>query len=151
MFYIIITKRSVQPCRYLVLLFFSWQITKEEDLNPLKQDVKKGKVRFVKNCFPHHGYIWNYGALPQVTIHWNSYYTVNAIGTPWWSLCQGIIRLHGGIYMYNGGLESVQTNKSCMEILDYTIDREITSLLFSFSCIYTFSQGSWVLANTEWQ
>ena len=21
--------------------------------------------RFVANCFPHHGYIWNYGALPQ--------------------------------------------------------------------------------------
>ena len=35
-------------------------------MNPIKQDVKKGKVRFVKNCFPHHGYIWNYGALPQV-------------------------------------------------------------------------------------
>lgn len=22
-------------------------------------------MRFVANCFPHHGYIWNYGALPQ--------------------------------------------------------------------------------------
>lgn len=41
------------------------EINKEEELNPIKQDVKKGKVRFVKNCFPHHGYIWNYGALPQ--------------------------------------------------------------------------------------
>lgn len=41
------------------------EINKEEDLNPIKQDVKKGVVRFVKNCFPHHGYIWNYGALPQ--------------------------------------------------------------------------------------
>lgn len=36
-----------------------------ETLNPIKQDVKKGKLRFVANCFPHHGYIWNYGALPQ--------------------------------------------------------------------------------------
>lgn len=35
------------------------------DLNPLKQDVKKGKLRYVANCFPHHGYIWNYGAIPQ--------------------------------------------------------------------------------------
>jgi len=34
-------------------------------MNPIKQDVKKNKLRFVKNCFPHHGYIWNYGALPQ--------------------------------------------------------------------------------------
>ncbi|XP_071808703.1 inorganic pyrophosphatase-like [Asterias amurensis] len=36
-----------------------------EKLNPIMQDVKKGKLRLVKNCFPHHGYIWNYGALPQ--------------------------------------------------------------------------------------
>uniref|UniRef100_A0A0B6ZQF6 Inorganic pyrophosphatase n=1 Tax=Arion vulgaris TaxID=1028688 RepID=A0A0B6ZQF6_9EUPU len=41
------------------------EINKEEKLNPLKQDVKKGKLRYVKNIFPHHGYIWNYGALPQ--------------------------------------------------------------------------------------
>ncbi|VEN63751.1 unnamed protein product [Callosobruchus maculatus] len=41
------------------------EITMKEILNPIKQDVKKGKVRFVSNCFPHHGYIWNYGALPQ--------------------------------------------------------------------------------------
>ena len=41
------------------------QINVSEPLNPIKQDVKKGKVRFVNNCFPHHGYIWNYGALAQ--------------------------------------------------------------------------------------
>ncbi|KAE8447638.1 Inorganic pyrophosphatase [Mollisiaceae sp. DMI_Dod_QoI] len=34
-------------------------------LNPIKQDVKKGKLRFVRNCFPHKGYLWNYGAFPQ--------------------------------------------------------------------------------------
>lgn len=34
-------------------------------LNPIIQDSKKGKPRFVHNCFPHHGYIWNYGAIPQ--------------------------------------------------------------------------------------
>lgn len=34
-------------------------------MNPIKQDVKKGKLRYVANCFPHHGYIWNYGAFPQ--------------------------------------------------------------------------------------
>ncbi|CAH2354049.1 inorganic pyrophosphatase [[Candida] railenensis] len=33
--------------------------------NPIVQDVKKGKVRFVKNLFPNHGYIHNYGAFPQ--------------------------------------------------------------------------------------
>ncbi|KAI9806831.1 MAG: Inorganic pyrophosphatase [Piccolia ochrophora] len=41
------------------------EISKEEKLNPIKQDVKKGKLRFVRNCFPHHGYLWNYGAFPQ--------------------------------------------------------------------------------------
>ncbi|KAL0130592.1 hypothetical protein PUN28_002320 [Cardiocondyla obscurior] len=41
------------------------EICLKEPLNPIKQDVKKGKLRFVANCFPHHGYIWNYGALPQ--------------------------------------------------------------------------------------
>lgn len=37
-------------------------------LNFIKQDVKKGNLRYVGNVFPHHGYIWNYGAFPQVWI-----------------------------------------------------------------------------------
>ncbi|KAI9669359.1 MAG: inorganic pyrophosphatase [Alyxoria varia] len=41
------------------------EISKEEFLNPIKQDEKKGKLRFVRNCFPHKGYLWNYGAFPQ--------------------------------------------------------------------------------------
>lgn len=41
------------------------EITLKAPLNPIKQDVKKGRLRFVANCFPHKGYIWNYGALPQ--------------------------------------------------------------------------------------
>uniref|UniRef100_A0A2P2HWS2 Inorganic pyrophosphatase n=1 Tax=Hirondellea gigas TaxID=1518452 RepID=A0A2P2HWS2_9CRUS len=41
------------------------EIATKEPLNPIKQDTKKGKLRFVANVFPHHGYIWNYGALPQ--------------------------------------------------------------------------------------
>jgi inorganic pyrophosphatase len=41
------------------------EIATKEPMNPIKQDEKKGKLRFVHNCFPHHGYIWNYGALPQ--------------------------------------------------------------------------------------
>lgn len=41
------------------------EINLTEKLNPIKQDVKKGKLRFVANCFPHKGYIWNYGAIPQ--------------------------------------------------------------------------------------
>jgi len=34
-------------------------------LNPIKQDTKKGKLRYVANCFPYKGYIWNYGCIPQ--------------------------------------------------------------------------------------
>ncbi|XP_008468471.1 inorganic pyrophosphatase [Diaphorina citri] len=41
------------------------EINLNEPLNPIKQDIKKGNLRYVANVFPHHGYIWNYGALPQ--------------------------------------------------------------------------------------
>lgn len=41
------------------------EICKEKELNPILQDTKKGKLRFVRNCFPHKGYLWNYGAFPQ--------------------------------------------------------------------------------------
>ncbi|XP_055970141.1 inorganic pyrophosphatase 2, mitochondrial isoform X1 [Sorex fumeus] len=41
------------------------EIATKEPLNPIKQDVKRGRLRFVANVFPHKGYIWNYGALPQ--------------------------------------------------------------------------------------
>jgi len=34
-------------------------------MNYIKQDAKKGKLRYVGNIYPHHGYIWNYGAFPQ--------------------------------------------------------------------------------------
>ncbi|KAM4900244.1 inorganic pyrophosphatase 2, mitochondrial isoform 3-T3 [Sylvia borin] len=42
------------------------EIATEEPLNPIKHDTKKGKLRYVANIFPHKGYIWNYGALPQI-------------------------------------------------------------------------------------
>jgi inorganic pyrophosphatase len=52
------------------------EISKDQPFNPIVQDTKKGKLRFVRyvcvcvsymfrNCFPHHGYIWNYGCFPQ--------------------------------------------------------------------------------------
>ncbi|XP_047422880.1 inorganic pyrophosphatase 2, mitochondrial isoform X1 [Sciurus carolinensis] len=41
------------------------EIATKEPLNPIKPDVKDGKLRYVANIFPHKGYIWNYGALPQ--------------------------------------------------------------------------------------
>ncbi|KAM7381500.1 hypothetical protein PAMA_012376 [Pampus argenteus] len=41
------------------------EIATKDPLNPLKQDVKNGNLRYVGNVFPHKGYIWNYGAIPQ--------------------------------------------------------------------------------------
>jgi inorganic pyrophosphatase len=42
-----------------------FEISTSKQLNPIIQDTKKGKLRFIKNCFPIHGYNWNYGAFPQ--------------------------------------------------------------------------------------
>ncbi|XP_057308816.1 uncharacterized protein LOC130647101 isoform X2 [Hydractinia symbiolongicarpus] len=41
------------------------EISTKELMNPIKQDIKKSKLRFVKNVFPFKGYPWNYGAIPQ--------------------------------------------------------------------------------------
>lgn len=44
-------------------------------LNYIKQDIKKGKLRYVGNVFPYHGYMWNYGAFPQVNVTFSRYIT----------------------------------------------------------------------------
>ena len=44
------------------------EINKKEPLNPITQDIKKNKLRYVYNVFPYYGYIWNYGALPQTWV-----------------------------------------------------------------------------------
>lgn len=41
------------------------EISLAEDLNPIKQDVKNGKLGFMDHYYSHYGYVWNYGALPQ--------------------------------------------------------------------------------------
>ncbi|CAF0714689.1 unnamed protein product [Brachionus calyciflorus] len=41
------------------------EINKKEFLNPISQDSKKEKLRYINNVYPYYGYIWNYGALPQ--------------------------------------------------------------------------------------
>ena len=41
------------------------EIDTKAPLNPIIQDEKKNKLRFVANVFPYHGYIFNYGAIPQ--------------------------------------------------------------------------------------
>jgi len=56
------------------------EISVGEDLTPLKQDVKNGKLRFVADVHEQNGYPWNYGALPQtfedpthLTVETNTY------------------------------------------------------------------------------
>merc|ERR1712217_354010 len=44
---------------------YKFEIAPSLYLNPIKQDVKNGKLRVVDDVFPYTGYIWNYGALPQ--------------------------------------------------------------------------------------
>jgi len=41
------------------------EVATKEKLNPIKQDVKKGKLRYVANVYPQRGYPWNYGCIPQ--------------------------------------------------------------------------------------
>ena len=41
------------------------EISKTEKLNPIMHDLEKSQIRFVANIFPHHGYNWNYGFIPQ--------------------------------------------------------------------------------------
>lgn len=41
------------------------EVSKKLSLNPIVQDTKKGKLRYVSNVFPFSGYIHNYGAIPQ--------------------------------------------------------------------------------------
>ncbi|RNA43555.1 inorganic pyrophosphatase [Brachionus plicatilis] len=41
------------------------EINKKEYLNPISQDIKKDKLRYINNIYPYYGYIWNYGAFPQ--------------------------------------------------------------------------------------
>ncbi|EIM91108.1 inorganic diphosphatase [Stereum hirsutum FP-91666 SS1] len=40
-------------------------VVTDETMNPIEQETRKGHPRFVRNCFPHHGYIWNCGIFPQ--------------------------------------------------------------------------------------
>lgn len=42
-----------------------FEIHREQGLNPIKQDVKAGHLRYLPNLFPWHGHLCNYGAFPQ--------------------------------------------------------------------------------------
>jgi len=52
--------------KFLVNQQLNWKLVKNDTFNPIKQDVKAGKLRYVtyKNEYGE-GYMWNYGAFPQ--------------------------------------------------------------------------------------
>lgn len=50
------------------------EISTKTKLNPIVCDIKDDSVRNIKNIFPFHGYLWNYGAIPQT---WESPFQVN--------------------------------------------------------------------------
>lgn len=59
---------KLTPFRFLrgMLLNQNMQISKEDDHNPIKQDVLNGQPRELADIPPFRGYPCNYGALPQV-------------------------------------------------------------------------------------
>ena len=42
-----------------------FEISRDKKLNPIVQDKKDQKLRYLPNVFPWHGHICNYGAFPQ--------------------------------------------------------------------------------------
>merc|ERR1712106_561812 len=42
------------------------EVATKEKMNPIKQDIKKGALRYVANVYPQRGYPWNYGCIPQL-------------------------------------------------------------------------------------
>jgi len=45
--------------------YAKFEISKSEQNNPIKQDTKNGKLRFIPDVHDQKGYPWNYGAFPQ--------------------------------------------------------------------------------------
>ncbi|KAJ5105347.1 hypothetical protein NUU61_002694 [Penicillium alfredii] len=41
------------------------EIAKEEFLTPIRQAIQNDHLQYIPNIFPHKGYPWNYGCLPQ--------------------------------------------------------------------------------------
>lgn len=42
-----------------------YEISNGEPFNPIIHDNKNGQLKYCANVFPYHGFLWNYGALPQ--------------------------------------------------------------------------------------
>jgi inorganic pyrophosphatase len=45
-----------------------YEIALNEHFNPIKQNTSGSLLKFDRNVFPFHGFIWNYGSLPQTWV-----------------------------------------------------------------------------------
>lgn len=131
------------------------EISLKEKLNPIKQDVKKGKLRFVANCFPHKGYIWNYGALPQTwedPEHTDPNTNCKGDGDPI-DVCEIGTKIHprGSIVKVKvlGTLAMIDEGETDWKILAIDVEDELASKLNDIEDIETHMPG-FLAATVEW-
>lgn len=90
------------------------EISREREFNPLVQDRKKDKLRYVANVFPHRGYIHNYGAIPQT---WEDPDSIDPVTGESGDNDPLDVCEIGGAIGYTGQLKQVKV-LGCMALLD---------------------------------
>merc|ERR1711899_641841 len=131
------------------------EINLKGQLNPIKQDVKKGKLRFVANCFPHKGYIWNYGAIPQTwedPDHIDAHTNCKGDGDPV-DVCEIGSKVHqrGAIVRVKilGTLAMIDEGETDWKILAIDVNDELAPKLNDIEDIETHMPG-FLAATVEW-
>lgn len=131
------------------------EINLKEKFNPVKQDVKKGKPRFVANCFPHKGYIWNYGALPQTwedPEHTDEHTNCKGDGDPV-DICEIGTKVHksGSIIKVKilGTLAMIDEGETDWKMIGIDVQDEMAEKLNDIEDIETHMPG-FLAATVEW-
>jgi len=131
------------------------EINLAEKFNPIKQDVKKGKPRFVANCFPHKGYIWNYGALPQTwedPEHTDEHTNCKGDGDPV-DVCEIGTKVHksGSIIKVKilGTLAMIDEGETDWKMLAIDVTDELADKINDIEDIETHMPG-FLAATVEW-
>jgi len=131
------------------------EINLKGKLNPIKQDMKKGKLRFVANCFPHKGYIWNYGAIPQTwedPEHIDTHTNCKGDGDPI-DVCEIGSKVHqrGAIIRVKilGTLAMIDEGETDWKILAIDVNDEMAPKLNDIEDIETHMPG-FLAATVEW-
>merc|ERR1711963_185976 len=131
------------------------EINLKEKLNPIKQDEKKGKLRFVANCFPHKGYIWNYGAIPQTwedPDHVDPNTNCKGDGDPI-DVCEIGTKIHkrGSVIKVKvlGTLAMIDEGETDWKILAIDVNDELAPKLNDIEDVETHMPG-FIAATVEW-